>query len=172
MWLLLTVYYVVVVQRMTPPPSETREREAASAAAFVPMSAADIRMLTVEAQGLTLRARRGNNRWEVLEPTGAQVPPDLLEAIVTSLVNVPTVDVVNTGGAATPDTEFGFDRATARVTIDDGTAPVTVVLGARNPPQTAIYARRAGTPDIVLLGLNVQYYVDLAIETLRRRSSE
>ena len=34
----------------------------------------------------------------------------------------------------------------------------------RNPAQTAIYARREGSGEIVLAGLNVQYYFDLLME--------
>jgi hypothetical protein len=45
---------------------------------------------------------------------------------------------------------------------------IRVLLGARNPAQTAVYARREGKPDVVLLGLNVQYYIELVIEALQR----
>jgi hypothetical protein len=37
-------------------------------------------------------------------------------------------------------------------------------LGRTNPAETGIYGRLEGNPQIVLLGLNVQYYVDMVLK--------
>ena len=61
--------------------------------------------------------------------------------------------------------QFGFEDPDARLSfvLGEGEA-LTIVLGTRNPPQTAVYARRQGASEVVLLGLNVPYYLDLALD--------
>ncbi len=55
--------------------------------------------------------------------------------------------------------------------MSDGTArKVRVLLGARNPTRTAVYAKRDDRPAVYLVGLNVQYYEDLIFEAARRSS--
>ena len=41
---------------------------------------------------------------------------------------------------------------------------MAVKLGAKNPPQTAIYVQTDFSPRILLVGVNVQYYADLLYE--------
>jgi len=45
-----------------------------------------------------------------------------------------------------------------------GGKTMKIKLGARNPPQTAIYAQTNTKPRILLVGVNVQYYADLLYE--------
>ena len=44
-----------------------------------------------------------------------------------------------------------------------GAPPVTLSLGGPNPAATGVYGRLDGNPQVVLLGLNVRYYVDLVL---------
>jgi hypothetical protein len=41
---------------------------------------------------------------------------------------------------------------------------VTLVLGSLNPAETGVYSRLEGNPQVVLLGLNVRYYIDLVLK--------
>jgi hypothetical protein len=95
---------------------------------------------------------------------------DLITAIVSSLTDTPPVELVDATGASMDD--FGLSRPTVRITLGrTNQEEVVIELGARNPAQTAVYARRDGSPSIVLLGLNVQYYVDLVLEALPSSAS-
>ncbi|HYV57490.1 MAG TPA: hypothetical protein VE911_08095, partial [Candidatus Nitrosopolaris sp.] len=41
-----------------------------------------------------------------------------------------------------------------------------VTLGGTNPTGTAVYARLAGAPEVVLIGRDVQYYEELIFQAL------
>jgi hypothetical protein len=43
------------------------------------------------------------------------------------------------------------------------------VLGELSPTRTAVYARKSGSDDIALIGLNAKYYIDLVFENVRRQ---
>jgi len=121
----------------------------------------------VERAGRPLVLRRAGDRWQVAEPAGASVPPDLVRAFVEALVDADEIDRV----AAVPtDVEpFGLDDDATRVTIASGGAdPTVVLLGDTNPTGTALYARRGGDAGVVLIGRNVRYYEDLIYEALPR----
>jgi hypothetical protein len=59
-------------------------------------------------------------------------------------------------GLATPSARLSFGRP--------GGAPVTLLLGSANPAETGVYGRLEGNPQIILLGLNVRYYIDLVLK--------
>jgi hypothetical protein len=62
-------------------------------------------------------------------------------------------------------TDFGLDAPSARLTFGRPDAPaVTLSLGRTNPAETGVYGQLEGNPQIVLLGLNVQYYVDMVLK--------
>jgi len=60
---------------------------------------------------------------------------------------------------------FGFADGSPVIELEtkEGTK-LAVTLGARNPPQTAIYAKTSVAPRVVLIGVNVQYYTELLYE--------
>jgi hypothetical protein len=45
---------------------------------------------------------------------------------------------------------------------------LNIRLGTLNPAKTAVYASGSGTHQVVLLGLNIRYYLDLVAEALFR----
>lgn len=166
-WGVLTVYYFAFDHPPTAPstPAETVTKSER----LVPLHAAAVTQLSLEAHGLALRCDRTDGQWRVVEPAGAPIPADLIAALVTTLTELPPVGVVPLGGEGKAD-DFGLTDPVARITIGDGTARIGLQLGARNPSQTAVYARRDDAEAIVLVGLNVQYYVDLIIEALKRHA--
>ncbi len=111
-------------------------------------------------------------RWRVIEPSGASAPPDLVATFVLTLVETMAAEVVNE--ERSDGKEFGVtgDSATRidlyRLGHDD---PVTMMLGARNPTETAVYAAVAGRSGVFLVGRVLQYYADGILDAVQRHGS-
>jgi len=148
-----------------PPPS------LASAAAPTPGTGPSAPVPTIdsirlEAGGRTVRAVRDGEQWVVVEPAGAAIPSDLLSALVSAVLETPAEPVT---ADAKRLADFGLDAPSARLTFGrPSAAPVTLLLGSPNPAETGVYGCLDGNPQIVLVGLNVRYYLDLV---LRKSSS-
>lgn len=125
-------------------------------------SAPSIDAVQIDAGGRTVRATHAGERWIVIEPAGAAIPSDLIDALVSAVLETPAEPVT----AETDHlTDFGLDAPWARVTFSRPNAsPVTLVLGSLNPAETGVYSRLEGNPQVVLLGLNVRYYIDLVLK--------
>jgi hypothetical protein len=109
-----------------------------------------------------LRCERSGERWQAVAPAGVEIPTDLVAAILNVLTQGNPVEVVSHDVQRMAD--FGLDPPRVSISITDETGrQETLYLGARNPAQTAVYARREGVPEIVMVGLNLDYYVDLAL---------
>jgi hypothetical protein len=127
-----------------------------------------VRGLVLRRDGRTVEARRNGERWQVVAPPGAEVPPDLIAATVATLTAGQVAEVMNDGARADLTT-FGLTAPTSEIEVTiDGDTPrrVRVLLGARNPTRTAIYAKRDDAPAVYLVGLNVRYYEDLIFEAI------
>jgi hypothetical protein len=84
-----------------------------------------------------------------------------VHTLIATVTEAPLQEVAGaTEGRAA---DFGLDRPRVRVQLESPAAVVRVALGARNPPQTAVYAQVQDNPQVVLIGLNVEYYVDLLL---------
>lgn len=165
-WAVLSAYYVIVEHEPFPV-AESGGPSAAPQVRLLPFGAADVTAIDLRARGLHARFARRDEQWRVVAPAGREVPGDLVAAIVSAVTEPATMEVV--GSSDEPGTDFGLGHPAAQLTfhLANGTA-TRVLLGARNPSQTAVYARREGAPEIVLMGLNVQYYVGLVMEALGR----
>lgn len=122
--------------------------------------------VTFHRGGVVVRAERDGGRWRVVEPGGAGVASDLIAAAVATLTAGQVAEVMREGrdldlaafGLAEPSSEIDVE-------VGDGTRRrVRVLLGARNPTKTAVYARRDDRAAVYLVGLNVRYYEDLIFE--------
>jgi hypothetical protein len=165
--LALTAFYVWT-ERGRPEPAPLDSTAGRERAPLMVAFPAGPTRLELQAEGRTLGARRtGGAAWEVVEPPGSRVPPDLVAAVVAAVTDQPDFEVVSAAAPATA-AEFGLAAPQARLTLADDDRSVTLLIGARNPAQTAVYAQREGGDEVVLLGLNVQYYVDLVMQTLER----
>jgi Domain of unknown function (DUF4340) len=119
----------------------------------------------LETGGRTVRATRTGGRWEVVEPAGADVPADLIAALVSAVLET-DADPVTTDTSQLAD--FGLVRPWARLSFGrPNGAPVTLALGSANPAETGVYGRLEGKPQVILLGLNVRYYIDLVLKQSR-----
>jgi hypothetical protein len=128
--------------------------------------AATVRSLTLRKDGRTVRATREDGRWRALEPAAAHIPPDLFDAAIAAL----TAGQASEKLADDPShglADYGLDAPTATIEIAGGDTtrpPVSVLIGARNPTQTAVYALRSDEDAIYLVGMNLRYYIDLIFE--------
>jgi hypothetical protein len=154
---LLASVYLATAPPAPPSPAVAVPKASSSGPAEPPISS-----VLLEAGGRTLRARRDGAQWVVLEPAGANVPSDLISALVSAVLETPA-EPVTTNGDRLKD--FGLDSPWARVTFGRLDAPaVRLSLGDSNPAETGVYGRLEGNPQIVLLGYNVRYYIDLVLK--------
>jgi len=159
--------YLLVFERGDPEPANTGPETASSS--LLGMDAAAVASVTFRKDGRVVRATREGQRWRAVEPPGATVSPDLLEATIATL----TAGQASEKLASEPEnalSAYGLDAPSAIVEINlAGTPerPVTVILGARNPTRTAVYARRTDQPSIFLVGMNVSYYIDLIFDAAK-----
>jgi hypothetical protein len=160
-WLLLTVLYVATER---PPPTTARSPgEPPRAHSPFGLTTGEVSEMRLEAGGRRVDAVRAEGRWRVREPAGAAVPPDLISAVVSAILDSEHAEVVRLPEGRAE--EFGLLEPRARIVLTraDGRS-VGVALGTRNPAQTAVYARSDRSPNVVLLGVNVLYYIDLAMK--------
>jgi hypothetical protein len=149
------------------PSAETSAPKLASFVEAVPERIDKVRM---EAEGIAVQFERLDGRWVIVEPPGISSPGDVVEAVLDSLTSLPPIEVV----AATLEHEGQFGLSPPRVRLrleQQGEIAATIVLGELNPTRTAVYARRSGKDEIVLLGLNAKYYIDLVFENVRRQQA-
>ena len=153
--LLAVVLGALYVATAPPPPPPLEAAEA-------PTPGLAIESVQIDADGRTIRASRSDDRWSVVQPAGAHVPSDLIAALLSAVLETPAEPVV---GTADQLVEFGLDAPSARLLFGRSSGPpITIALGKTNPAETGIYARLEGNPQIILLGLNVRYYVDLVLK--------
>lgn len=157
--------FVLLVERR--PTVEAPPPEAAPARSLLGVEPGAVRAVTLRRGGVRVRAERADGRWRVVEPAGASVPSDLVEAAVATLTAGQVSEVV-ADAARTPDlAAFGLATPTSVIELTTGNAAghvLTVLFGGRNPTRTALYARLADDPRVFLVGLNVRYYEDLIFE--------
>ena len=159
----LGVYYVAGLRRPAVPPAAHLTR-----GAFLEVPENQIQAVDVRRGDTVVRCRRAAERWQIVEPAGAAVPSDLVAALVANLTQLPDVEVVQE--EATELAQFGLDPPVSQITLTlDHERTMSVRVGNRNPSSTAVYAQRADSPRVFLIGLNVRYYEDLLFEALQPR---
>ena len=124
---------------------------------------ADVREVRLSRSGRSIVSQRRNEQWDVLEPAGAAIPPDLIGAFASALAEAE--EIARVGRA--DDAAFGFGQGATRVELRGASgAPIVITIGGTNPTRTAVYARRQDAPDVVLIGRNIRYYEDLIFQAL------
>ena len=132
---------------------------------FLRLRPAELREIRLVRGGRTIICRRDGAAWAIVEPAGAPVAPDLIAAFTNALAEA--TESAHVGGASADAHAFGLDDGAAQVEmIADGAEPIGITIGGTNPTGTAVYARRRGAPDVVLIGRNVRYYEDLIFQAL------
>jgi hypothetical protein len=148
-----------------------RERAAEGAAEprrpkLFALDVATLSEITIEHAGRRVVARRDGEGWVVEEPAQSQVPSGLVQAFAAAVLEAEAIEQV--GG--NPDlASFGLSDDATRVELrPSGGPPETLWLGSENPSGTAVYARRLGTPGVVLVGRTLRYYEELILQALPR----
>ena len=119
----------------------------------------DIVALAVTEGAHRVEARRVDGRWQVAPPYGDTVTSDLVDALLAAILDAPAEPVASDGEQRA---DFGLDEPSARVELTRREGrPVTLLVGRTNPAETGVYGQLECNPQIVLMGLNVRYYIDL-----------
>jgi hypothetical protein len=165
--LALLAGWVLVVERDAPP-IEPAPAQAPVGASLLDAAADAVTAVIFRREGKVVRAGRADRRWRVIEPAGADVPSDLIEATIATLTAGQAAERLTD----VPEPElaaYGLDvpSTTLELVMDPAGHSVTVQVGARNPTRTAVYARRGDQPAIFLVGMNLGYYLDLIFEAAK-----
>jgi hypothetical protein len=121
--------------------------------------------VAIEHGGRRVVARRTGDRWRVEEPAGPGAS-DLVRAFVAAVAEAEEIERV---GSDQDVAAFGLDDGATRVEIRPaGGPPETIWLGGANPSGTAIYARRLGGHDVILVGRTLRLYEELILQALPR----
>lgn len=126
----------------------------------------EVRAVEVRRAGRVVRAERNEEgRWKVVAPEGVVVPSDLLSALLSTLADKQEGEIVSEKPSPEDLEAFGLAPPAQKIALELGGGRVVVAeVGTRNPTRTAVYARREGEPEVVLAGLNVQYYSDILVQ--------
>jgi hypothetical protein len=168
-WRQVLLFYVVaallaadyVRGRATPPPPASNRPVRPRVLALDPATTSEVAIVHA---GRRVVARRDGDGWRVEEPAGANVPGDLVKAFVSAVLDAEEIERV---GSADDLASFGLDDGATRVEIrPSGGPPETLWLGGTNPSGTAVYARRMGAHDVILVGRTLRYYEELILQAL------
>jgi hypothetical protein len=168
MVLALLAGWVLVFDRAAPP-APAPLGPAPAGPSILEADAAAVTEVTLRREGRVVRAARHEGRWGVIDPAGAIIPPDLIEATIATLTAGQSAERL----ASAPEHDlaaYGLDVPSATMEIALGATPatpVTIAIGSRNPTHTAVYARRSDQAAIYLVGLNLSYYIDLIFDAAK-----
>jgi len=131
---------------------------------FLPGSREDIKEIIFKQGDVTILCRHDGQRWTVVEPSGLDIPSDLVTSFVENLT--PTKEVIIIDKEPKDAAPYGLDQPNTTVIVKDKTGKeiATVSLGAQNPTSSAVYVRKDSSPQIYLLGQSVSYYAQLVFE--------
>ena len=175
-WARIVLFYVVALvltlHLKSVTDHEAGETEAAKAPTVPFLTAVPERIDRVrfESSTLALQFERKDGRWVTTEPEGLAPPGDVIDAVLDSFATLPPIEIVSAG--KDQEDQFGLVPPRMRIRIEQaGELISTVVLGELSPTRTAVYARKSGSDDVALIGLNAKYYIDLVFENVRRQRS-
>ena len=139
-------------------------------APFLNIPDEQVEALEIQRGDLLIRCRKVDGHWQVSEPVGSNASSDLITGLVSNLTQMPDVEVVSEATAELA--QYGLAPPLSQITLRlDGGKRVTVRVGTRNPAGTAVYAQRSDSPQVFLIGLNVGYYEELLVESLRPQAA-
>lgn len=173
-WPRILVYYALAVLLTFHLTGIVRDREAAvetaepASAPFLEAVPERIDRVRLENESMAVQLERRDGRWIVTEPEGLAPPGDVIDAVLESFTSLPAIETVSDG--VEHQGQFGLVPPRARIRIEQqGTLVSTIVLGELSPTRTAVYAKKSGSEEVALIGLNAKYYIDLVFENVRRQ---
>ena len=111
----------------------------------------DVEAVSIKRERDTIRLKRVEGGWEMLEPVKSRGDRGPIDEVVLSLATAR----VDREVAANPTklAEFGLEPAAAEVRIEvkGRPEPLTLLMGAKSPTGAWVYAKEAGKPAVVTL---------------------
>jgi len=129
----------------------------------------DVEVLIIKRKGETVRIRRTDTGWELLEPVKTRADRGAVDGIVSTLVTAR----VDREVAATPGKldEFGLVPPETEVTLEvKGRAPLALLVGAKSPTGAWLFAKESGKPAVVALSEIVARDLAKPVTELRDRT--
>jgi hypothetical protein len=112
--------------------------------------AAAVARVELQEDGRRLTAVRGGEGWT--DPSGRPWRASAVSDLVDTLGSLRPVMVVDPQPKEPADYGLGAAARRLEVSGSDGRSVLALELGERNPAWTGIYARRAGRPEVMLIG--------------------
>ena len=131
---------------------------------FLPLASEDIYELVLQRSNATVQCRRNGDLWETIEPPGAKITSAIVASLIENLTLVKEVQVVERSAADLKPYGLKPPYSTLELKGKEQNLLTTVLIGDRNPTESAVYALLENSPQVVLLGYSVRYYEELIFE--------
>ncbi len=147
----LGVFYYVYEVRMGP----QREQVEGRKGRVFTIEPADVAEVELKRTDATVKLKRADDGWQVLEPVKARADRGAVDETLTSIVTARMDREIDADPKSLGD--YGLDHPTAEVTLrlKDG-KPLGLTLGAKSPTGVWVYARETGKPAVFVIGDSVQ----------------
>ena len=172
-------YYLLFEWRPGGPDAPIFEPRPVRESTFLALKRGTIHTLSIKRQQHIFVSQRSeappgeaHPEWQVLEPIGAPVTSALVSGFLDNLTPDRKVPVVHEAPADLAAYGLAPPASTIIIEGDGEPGTETIFIGGYNPTQTAVYARKDGSPEVVLLGYNVKYYEDLIFQAAQRETKE
>jgi hypothetical protein len=127
-----------------------REKKASVKDRLWDLEPKDVESVTIKRKGETVRLKRADTGWELLEPVKTRADRGAVDGIVTSLATA-RVDREVAPSPASLD-EFGLKAPEAEVVVEvKGRAPLGLLIGGKSPTGAWIFAKESAKPAVVAL---------------------
>jgi hypothetical protein len=146
----LGAFYYVYEIRLGPEREKTEGRKGR----VFTVEPADVAEVELKRTDSTVKLKRADDGWQILEPVNARGDRGAVDETVTSIVTARMDREIEAEPKALGD--FGLDRPAAEATLKlkDG-KQIGLVLGAKSPTGVWVYAREAGKPAVFVVGDSV-----------------
>ena len=172
-------YYLLFEWRPGGPDAPIFEPRPVQESTFLALKRGAIHKLSIQRQQHIFVSQRSKGpsgatpaEWQVLEPTGAPVTSALVNGFIENLTPDRKVPIVHEAPEDLASYGLAPPASTIIIEGEDEPGRETIFIGGYNPTQTAVYARKDGSPEVVLLGYNVKYYEDLIFQATQRDTEE
>ena len=110
----------------------------------------EVEGVTIKRKGETLRIKRTDSGWELLEPVKTRADRGAVDGLVTSL-STARVDREVASSPASLD-EFGLKTPEVEVTVDvKGKPPRQLLVGGKSPTSAWVFAKEPAKPAVVAM---------------------
>jgi hypothetical protein len=126
--------------------------------ALLPVAPGAVARIELFEPGGSLAALRRGAEWT--DPSGQPWRGDIVTDLVVTLGALRPLMVVDPHPREPGDYGLGANARRLEVAAADGAPLLTLEIGERNPAGTGLYARRAGQPEVMLVGAVLSWELD------------